>query len=165
MGLLDVFLTASLASSFVGNNAKTSDEIKEYHSAEKIIELSCENSYLSSLNIDSIKKDQFDEYENDVVIQISKDIKGKNGYSPLFFAEFIPKDRHTAELNIKPNISCYQKQYINSRFCALSFNEIASFEDDMSGYKLLKIHTDPINVEQGGFGDSTEYYLCEVAKL
>lgn len=159
MGLLDTLLTASLTATMTSSMVTGSEKNTPINKCgdnqeDKVIFLSSESSYLDGLNISSIRLDKFDTYESNI-LQISKESYGTNNDFPLFFVECIPLNEKINEIKIVPNISCYQKQFVNSKFVALTGNEIVKFSENNNKYKLLKIHTEPIG----------DFYLCEAALL
>lgn len=129
------------------------------------IVLSCEKSSFARFCIDSIRKENFETNKRNI-LQMTKQKMGKNSDGdPLYFIEYIDDTENLDELLITPNNNCYQKQFKNSIFCVLTFNEIADFTIDNQDYKLVKIHFDPIVVQRGTFETDEELYLCEVVKI
>lgn len=166
MGLLDAILTANIAANMTTDYLSDEMETTNFNNEliDKTISLSSEKSYLDCLNINSIFKDNFEKYK-DNILQITKTCQGYNHDTPLYFTEVISKDELISDITIVPNKNCYQKQYVNSSFCALTFNEIGEMAEQKQRYKILKIHTEPINIEKGKLKTDLEVYICEIAIL
>ena len=166
MGLLDTMFTAGLTASMTANSVKNAIESGREESLfeEKSIVLSHEKTCLGRLCVDRIRKENFKEYTNNI-LQITKQEMGVNNEKePLYFIEYIAGTEDIEDITLIPNSNCYQKQFKNSRFCALTFNEIEDFTMKDQRYKLVKIHTEPIVIEKGTFDTNVELYLCEVVK-
>lgn len=162
MGMLDTFFTAGITASMVSNsvNSKIGND-NTY--TEKSIILSHEKSYLGRLCIDEIRKENF-ENNNENILQITKESVGVNEDNcPLYFMEYISGKNYDIEgITIHPNDNCFQKQFKNSKFCALTFNEMEDFIKEDENYKLVKIYTEPITISKGLFDANEKLYLCEV---
>jgi hypothetical protein len=159
MGILDMLFAASLTASMTSNSVKNAMEAGKEVSplSEKAIILSHEKSCLGRLCIERIRKDSFEDYAKNI-LQITREIMGKNDEKePLFFMEYLADTDDIEDICIVPNNNCYQKQFKNSRFCALTFNEVEDLTINDQSYKLVKIHTEPIESHE-------ELYICEVVK-
>ncbi|WP_097006712.1 hypothetical protein [Lacrimispora amygdalina] len=152
MGMLDIFLIAGLTA-----NIMKSESSKDNNSIlnEKSIILSSEKSRIGRLRLSNIRRENFESDDRNI-LQITKQKVGLDTKYPLHIIEYLIDDNVDGVI-IQPNYNCYQKQFIESKFCLLSFDEIGDFKN----YKVLKIHTEPIEIT----GYDEKMYLCEVVKI